>query len=72
MLNNIFKGLFDSDIVSVISVTDFILCITFSLALGLLVALTYMYRTRYTKTRKVAYIGAILYAFSIREMSSLG
>ena len=50
MLNNIFKGLFDSDIVSVISVTDFILCITFSLALGLLVALTYMYRTRYTKS----------------------
>ncbi|MBR6650445.1 MAG: DUF4956 domain-containing protein [Clostridia bacterium] len=50
MLNNIFKGLFDTDIVSVISVTDFILCIAFSLVLGLLVALTYMYRTRYTKS----------------------
>ncbi len=50
MLDNIFKGLFDSDIVSVISVTDFLLCLAFSLALGLVVALTYMYRTRYTKS----------------------
>ncbi|MBR4071467.1 MAG: DUF4956 domain-containing protein, partial [Clostridia bacterium] len=50
MLNNIFKGLFDTDMISVISVTDFILCIAFSLVLGLLVAFTYMYRTRYTKS----------------------
>lgn len=50
MLDNIFKGIFDSDLVSVIGVTDFLLCIGLSLVLGLLMALTYMYRTRCTKS----------------------
>ena len=50
MLDNLFKGLFDSDLITVISVTDFMLCLGFSLALGLVMAFTYMYRTRYTKS----------------------
>ncbi len=50
MLKNLFKGLFDSDLINVISVTDFMLCLGFSLALGLLMAFAYMYRTRYTKS----------------------
>ena len=50
MLENLFKGLFDSDLVSVISVTDFLLCLGVSLVLGLVMAFTYMYRTRYTKS----------------------
>lgn len=50
MLNNLFKGLFDSDLVSVISVTDFLLCMGCSLVLGLVMAFAYMYRTRYTKS----------------------
>ena len=50
MLENLFKGLFDSDLVSVISVTDFLLCLGASLVLGLVMAFTYMYRTRYTKS----------------------
>lgn len=50
MLDNIFKGLFDSDIVSVISVADFLMCLAFSLALGFVISITYMYRTRYTKS----------------------
>ena len=50
MLDNLFRGLFDSDFVSVISVTDFLLCLGFSLVLGLVMALAYMYRTRYTKS----------------------
>ena len=50
MLENLFRGLFDSDLTSVISVTDFILCLAFSLILGLVMALAYMYRTRYTKS----------------------
>lgn len=50
MLNNLFRGLFDSDTTSVISVTDFLLCLGFSLVLGLVMAFTYMYRTRYTKS----------------------
>lgn len=50
MLDNLFRGLFDSDLVSVISVTDFLLCLVFSLVLGLVMAFAYMYRTRYTKS----------------------
>ena len=50
MLDNLFKGLFDSDLITVISITDFMLCLGFSLALGLVMAFTYMYRTRYTKS----------------------
>lgn len=50
MLDNLFKGLFDSDLTSTISVTSFLLCLGFSLALGLIMALAYMYRTRYTKS----------------------
>lgn len=50
MLNNLFIGLFDSDLTTVISVTDFLLCMGFSLILGLVMAFAYMYRTRYTKS----------------------
>ena len=45
-----FKGLFDTDLTAVISVTDFLLCISVSLVLGLIMAFGYMYRTRYTKS----------------------
>ena len=50
MLDKLFRGLFDSDLVSVISITDFLLCLGFSLLLGLIMAFAYMYRTRYTKS----------------------
>ncbi|HIZ56600.1 MAG TPA: DUF4956 domain-containing protein [Firmicutes bacterium] len=50
MLDTIFQGLFDSDITMVISVTDFLLCLGSALILGLMMAFTYMYRTRYTKS----------------------
>ena len=50
MLENLFRGLFDSDLTTVISVTDFFLCLVFSLILGLIMAFAYMYRTRYTKS----------------------
>lgn len=50
MFENLFKGLFDSDLTAVISVTDFLLCLGFSLVLGLIMAFAYMYRTRYTKS----------------------
>ena len=42
MLENLFKGLFDSDLVPVISVTDFLLCLGGSLVLGLVMAFAYM------------------------------
>ena len=50
MLENLFKGLFDTDFTTVIGVTDFLLCLGCSLVLGLVMAFTYMYRTRYTKS----------------------
>ena len=50
MLESLFKGLFDTDLVAVISVTDFLLCLGCALALGLVMAFAYMYRTRYTKS----------------------
>ncbi len=50
MLNSFFKGLFDTDMTSVISVSDFLLCIGCSLLIGLILALGYMYRSRYTKS----------------------
>ena len=50
MLENLFKGLFDTDLTEVISVTDFLLCLGASLVIGILMAFAYMYRTRYTKS----------------------
>ena len=50
MFENLFKGLFDTDLTAVISVTDFLLCLGASLVIGILMAFTYMYRTRYTKS----------------------
>lgn len=50
MLGNLFEGLFDTDLTVRISVTDFLLCMGVSLVIGVLMALAYMYRTRYTKS----------------------
>lgn len=50
MFSDLFRGLFDSGTAAVIAVTDFLLCIAVSLALGLFIAVSYMYRTRCTKS----------------------
>lgn len=50
MLENLFKGVFDSEFASVISITDFMLCIGCALVLGLIMVFAYMHRTRYTKS----------------------
>ncbi len=50
MLDNIFRGLFDSDLTVVISLADFMLCLGFSLVLGFVMAFAYMYRSRCTKS----------------------
>lgn len=49
MLDNLFSGIFDTDMTSVISINDFLLCVGSALAIGLILAFCYMYRTRYTK-----------------------
>lgn len=50
MLENLFGGLFDSDFTSVIAVGDFLMCLGCALLIGLMLALCYMYRTRYSKS----------------------
>lgn len=50
MLNSLFRGLFDTDMTHVVSVSDFLICIGGSLLIGLILAVCYMYRTRYTKS----------------------
>ena len=50
MFDIIFHGLFDTDMTSVISVPDFLLCVGCSLVIGLILAFGYMYRSRYTKS----------------------
>lgn len=47
---DLFKGLFDTEFTSVISISDFLLCVGCSLVIGLIIALAYMFRTRYTKS----------------------
>ena len=50
MLDSLFKGLFDTELVEVIGVLDFLICLAASLVIGIIMALAYMYRTRYTKS----------------------
>lgn len=48
MLDSVFRGIFDTSIIRVISVTDFLLCVGCSLIIGLILALAYRYRTRHS------------------------
>lgn len=50
MLNNLFRGIFDSDTATTITVSDFLACVVSALVIGLILALCYMYKTRYTKS----------------------
>lgn len=50
MLEQTLGGLFDTSMTNVISLGDFLLCVMCALAVGLLLAACYMYRTRYTKS----------------------
>ena len=49
-METLFKGIFDSELTTVIQVSDFLLCIGISLLIGLLIAFSYMYKTRYTRS----------------------
>lgn len=50
MLENFFQGIFDTHYISVIDVSDFLLCLGVSLVIGLMLAGCSMYRSRYTKS----------------------
>ena len=49
-LNDIFKGLFDTEFTAVISLTDFLFCLGAALVIGVIMALSYMFRSRYSKS----------------------
>ena len=48
MFAELFRGIFDTDMTSVISPLNFLLCVGSALIIGLILAGFYMYRTRYT------------------------
>ena len=50
MNDTIFRGLFDTDMTTVIAPWQFLLCVGAALALGLVITCSYMYRTRYTRS----------------------
>lgn len=47
---NLFEGIFDSDLVNIITVPQFLLCIGVSLLVGLFLALTYSYKSNSSKS----------------------
>jgi len=49
-LNTLFAGVSDSSLQSTITITNFIACIGISLILGLFLAITYTYKTKYSKS----------------------
>lgn len=49
-MEDLFKGLFDNENTSVISLGDFLICVVFALLIGVIIALSYMYKTRHTKS----------------------
>ena len=50
MIDNLFQGLFDGELAARISISDFLLCLGTALVLGLVMALAYTRRTRYTRS----------------------
>lgn len=50
MLDQIFRGIFDTDMTSVIAPLDFLLCVITALAIGLVMALMYTRSARYTSS----------------------
>ena len=50
MYNTLFRGLFDTDMTSVISLSDFLISIIAALVIGVILAASHMYQSRYTKS----------------------
>ena len=50
MFGSLFNGIFDTDMTTVISVSDFLLCVGTALIAGIILSVMYMYKTRYTKS----------------------
>ena len=50
MPDQLFRGLFDTEMTTVISVPDFLLCVGSALVIGLLISACYRYHIRYTRS----------------------
>lgn len=50
MPDQLFRGLFDTEMTAVISVPDFLLCVGSALVIGLLISACYRYHIRYTRS----------------------
>ncbi len=50
MFHNLFSGVFDADWMAVVGLSDFLLCLVFSLVLGAIIAMCYMVRSNYTQS----------------------
>lgn len=50
VMDNIFKGLIDTELTQVIEVSDFLICVGTALAIGVILALINTFRNRYTKS----------------------
>ncbi len=50
MLDNFFKGIFDTELTKVISPSDFLLCVGCALLCGIILTACYIFKTRYTRS----------------------
>lgn len=50
MSGDLFKGLFDSEMTTVITLSDFLICVCSALIIGAMLTGFYIYKTRYTKS----------------------
>ena len=50
MIDNLFRGLFNTDMTVVITPAEFLTCLGVSLGIGLILAALYQYHTRYTRS----------------------
>ena len=50
MIDNLFRGLFDTDMTVIITPAEFLTCLGGSLGIGLILAALYQYHTRYTRS----------------------
>ncbi len=50
MLNDFFKGIFDTELTAVIQPLDFLLCVGCALLCGMILTVCYIFKTRYTRS----------------------
>lgn len=74
MANKFFESVFDFGYASAISVEDFLLCLGVSLGLGLLLALAYAFKSRYTRSflMTIGFLPAIVSVVIMMVNGNLG